>query len=126
MPEISISRDRKPQVAIQRKEVATLQQRLQHILSRIHQYRVRIINKPGPDLFIADWLSRQKHKENKNDEIPSRKINTDAIHIMTDTPNCMTEIQQAMGKDDHLQHPREHIIKGWSESGNEVKEIRSY
>ena len=32
----------------------------QQILLRLHQYRVRIIYKPGPDLFIADWLSRKK------------------------------------------------------------------
>ena len=25
--------------------------------------------KPGPDLIIADWLSRQYHKENKEEEI---------------------------------------------------------
>ena len=51
----------KPLIAIFKKYVATLSQRLQKILLRIHQYRVRIIYKPGPDLFMADWLSRHNH-----------------------------------------------------------------
>ena len=50
----------KPLVTIFKKDVATLLQRLQQILLRIHQYRVRIIYKPGPDLFIVDSLARCK------------------------------------------------------------------
>ena len=65
LQEISIITDHKPLVAIFKKDVATLSQRLQQILLRILQHRDRIIYKPGRDLFIADWLSRQNHKENK-------------------------------------------------------------
>ena len=32
-------------------------------------YRVRIIYKPGPDLFMGDWLFRHNHNENKDEEI---------------------------------------------------------
>ena len=59
--EVSIIMDHKPLVAIVKKDVAMLSQRIQQILLRIHQYRVRIIYKPGPDLFIADCLSRKNH-----------------------------------------------------------------
>ena len=45
------------------------------ILLRLHQYRVRIIYNPGPHLFIADWLSRQNHKENKDAQIPGMQLN---------------------------------------------------
>ena len=34
----------------------------------IVQYKVKIVNKPGPDHFIAEWLSRQNHKEDRNEE----------------------------------------------------------
>ena len=43
-------------------------QRLQEILLRIHQYRVRIIYKARPDLFIADWLSKQNQGKEKDEE----------------------------------------------------------
>ena len=52
--EVSISADYKSLVASLRKDVATLLQRLQCILLQIHQYRIKIIYKPGSDLFIAD------------------------------------------------------------------------
>ena len=35
------------------------------ILLNIHQYRVQIIYKPGPEIFIADWLSQHNHKDGK-------------------------------------------------------------
>ena len=39
----------------------------------IHQYRVCIIYKPDPDLYIADWLSKN------NQEITGMNINMHAI-----------------------------------------------
>ena len=52
--EVSIIMDHKPPVSIFKKDVTTSSQRLQWILLRIHQYRVRIIYKPGLTLFMAD------------------------------------------------------------------------
>ena len=73
MREVSIITDHKPLVAIFKKDVATLSQRLQGILLKIHQYRVKIMYKSGPDLFTVDWISRQNHKENKDAEIHAGK-----------------------------------------------------
>ena len=56
----------KPLVSIFKKDVATLSQRIQCILLKIHQYRVQIIYKPGPHIFIADWQSRHNHVEEKD------------------------------------------------------------
>ena len=63
--EVSIITDDKPLVAVFKKDVATLSQKLQCILLRIDQYRVSILCKPEPDLFIADWLLRQNHDKIK-------------------------------------------------------------
>ena len=40
--------------------------------------------KPVPDLFIADWLSRKNHKENKDEEINGMQVN---INHTNDTHN---------------------------------------
>ena len=82
--------------------------------NKIHLYRVRIIYKTRPDLLIAVWLSRQKNKENRDEEIQSMNINITAIQ-MTDTPNCMTAQTRAIeiAKDDHLHQLRLCIIRGW-------------
>ena len=76
---MSITTDHQPLVAIFKKDVATLSQRLQKIFLRIHQYRVKLVYKPGPDLFIADGLSRQNHTEDKNEEIAGMQVNVNSV-----------------------------------------------
>ena len=49
----------------------------------MHQCKVCIIDKPGPDLYIADWLSTQNHKENK-------EIERNAIKVAKDIPMCIS------------------------------------
>ena len=58
---------------------------------------MRIIYKPGPDLFITGWLSRQNHKEKKDKEIPGIHMSVDAIQTATNIPDCIMvqKLQQA-------------------------------
>ena len=63
---MSIITDYNLLVAIFKKYVAMLSQKIQWVLLRLHQYSVKVTYKPGPDLFIADWLSRENHKESKD------------------------------------------------------------
>ena len=82
--------DHKPLVAIFKKDVATLSQQIQCIILKIQQYHVQIIHKSGPQIFIADWLSRQDHKEGKDMQIQDMDIWVDAIQAMTDLPKCIS------------------------------------
>ena len=72
--EVLVITDHKPLVAMFKKDVATLLQCIQCILLKIHQYRVQIIYKPGPEIFIADWLSRNNHMEGKDKPIKDMDI----------------------------------------------------
>ena len=83
-------------VAIFKKDMATLSQILQQILLRIHQYIVKIICKPCPDLFIVDWLSRQNHEEDKDEEIAGMQVNVNTVETAINIPECMMihELQQ--------------------------------
>ena len=72
--EVFIITDHKLLVSIFKKDVATLSQCIQHILLKIHQYRVQIIYKPGPEIFIAYWLSRHSHIEEKDKPIKGMEI----------------------------------------------------
>ena len=85
-----------------------------------HWYRVRFISKPGQDLFKADWLSRQNHKQNKDKEIPGVQVNVDALQTTTNIPHSMMiqQLQQATSQDDHLQQLKDYIIGGWPENGD--------
>ena len=59
----------KPLVTIFKKDVAMQSQSKQHILFKIHQYRVQILYKPRPEIFIAEWLSWHNHQEGKDEPI---------------------------------------------------------
>ena len=67
--EVHIITNHKPLVAILKKDGTTLSQCMQHILLKTHQYRVQILYKPGPVIFIADWLSQHNHQEGKDEPI---------------------------------------------------------
>ena len=84
--EVLVITDHKPLVAMFKRDVATLLQHIQHILLKIHQYRVQIIYKPGPEIFIADWLSRNNHVEGKDKPIKDMDIWVDAIQSTIDMP----------------------------------------
>ena len=75
---------------------------------------MHIIYKTGPDLFAADWLSKQSYTKNKNKEITCMKININVISLSTDTPICMSiqGIQEAKENDADIQQLKECIIKG--------------
>ena len=109
--------------------MATLSQCIQCILLKIHQYRVQIIFKPDPEIFIADWLSRNNHVEGKDKPIKDMDIWVDAIQSSIDMPECvfMEEIQQASSQDDHLQQLKRFIIAGWFNTKDELHtNIRLY
>ena len=101
-----------------------MSQRIQCILLKIHQYRVQVIYKPGPDIFIADWLLRHNHAEGKDQPIKGMELWVDIIQTTTNMPEClsMTDLQQASSQDSHIQKLKHFIITGWPNSKDEVSE----
>ena len=99
--EVHIITDHKPLVAILKKDVATLSQCIQCILLKIHQHRVHILYKPGPEIFIGDWLSHHNHEEGKDEPIRDMDIRVDAIQSATDILECISisQIQYTMVQD---------------------------
>ena len=72
---------------------------------KIYQYRVQILYKPGPEIFIADWLSWHNHAEGKDKLKKDMDIQVDAIQRSVDMPDCLSieEMQWASLQDAHLQ-----------------------
>ena len=122
--EVLVITDHKPLVSIFKKDVATLLQRIQCILLKLHQYRVQVIYKPGPDIFIADWLSRHNHVEGKDQPIKEMELWVDVIQTTTDMSEClsMTDLQQASSQDSHIKKLKYFIITGWPNSKDEASE----
>ena len=102
--EVCMIMDHKVLVAMINKDVATLSQQLQHIMLHIHQYNVHISCKPGPDLYIEDWLSKNNHTENKDQGITSMNVNMHAINTAVDILICtsIVDIQAATSQNADL------------------------
>ena len=66
-----------------------MSQRLHLILLCIHQYRIRILYDPGPQLYIADLLFRHYHTRGKDEEITCLNLNINTVTTTTDIPECM-------------------------------------
>ena len=49
---------------------------------------IHIVHKPGPDLYIEDWLSQNKHTENRDQEIKAIDINVHAISTLVSVLIC--------------------------------------
>ena len=81
--------DHKSLVAIFKKDIASLSQRLQRIFLCIHQDSIGVLYKPGLHLFILDWLSGHNHKTKRDKEMLAMNITIDAI-VMHRIPDCMT------------------------------------
>ena len=120
--EVFIITDHKPLVSMFKKDIATLSQYIQCILLKIHQYQFQIIYKPGPEIFIAEWLLQHNHVEGKDKPINDIDIRIEAIQSATDIPECVStsQIQQASAQGDHLQHPKSFIITGWPSTKDEL------
>ena len=122
--EVLVITDHKPLVSIFKNDIATLSQRIQCILLKIYPYRVQVLYKPGPDIFIADWLSRHNHGEGKDQMIKGMELWVDIIQTTTDMPECLsvTDLQQASSQDSHIQKLKHFIITGLPDSKDEVSE----
>ena len=107
---VCIFTNRKPLVAILNKCMAILLQLLQCILLWIH-----IIYKPGPDLYMLDWLSDNNQKKKKQ-EMEVIRVNVNAISTSVNIPVCTSiqDTQRATCEDVHLQKLKAYIVQAWS------------
>ena len=105
-----------------KKDIVTLSQHIQHIMLKIHQNRVQIIYKSGPEIFIGDWLSHHNHIEGKDNPINYIDIRINTIQRATDILKCMpmSQIQQASAQDEHLQCLKSFITTGWPNTKEEL------
>ena len=72
------------------KDVTTLSQLLQCILLSLVQYKVCTQHKPRSYLHMADWLLRQNHTADKDEEMKGKKLSIDTIKTATDIPSCIS------------------------------------
>ena len=121
--------DHKPLVAVFKKDIAILSHRLQQLLLCIHQYNVWIFYDPGPPTSYS-WLAIQTiPQQNRDEEIPGKRLNINATETCMDIPECMTteEIGHAALVDDHINVFSTFVMHGWLLARAEgITEIQPY
>ena len=127
--EVHVITNHKPLVAILKKRHGNAITMHTVYPIKIHQYRVQILYKPRPEIFIADWLSQHNHHKGKDELIQDMEIRVDTILSATDIPECISisQVQQAMVQDEHLQHLKNIIVTGWLSTRDQLHiDIRLY
>ena len=74
------------------------------MLIQIHQYKIHILYNPNPDPYIADYLSRQIHTENRDEEILDIEISIQTISLGMCIPTCISikDIREAPQNDMYM------------------------
>ena len=95
--------DHKPLETISKKPLATAPKRLQRLLLRLQQYDVEIRYKPGPEMYLADTLSRANLPTTARSPAEEE---TECIHAVDFLPILepqLAEIQRETAADSVLQ-----------------------
>lgn len=111
--------DHKPLVAITQKPLATAPKRLQRLLLRLQQYDVRIQYMPGPQLHLADTLSRAFVDDIKRSQT---EVEAECIHLIDGlriSEPTRLAIKQATANDLSLQKVVEYVCNGWPSTARE-------
>ena len=106
---------------------SSTQQRFGHIASVVAAHyakhtQVHIICKPGPDIYIMNWLSHNDHTESRDQEITWIRVNVNAISTSVNIPVCKSieDIQAATCEDINHLELMAYIIQGWPHKKEEV------
>jgi hypothetical protein len=137
---VTIKTDHKPLVPIFKKPIQQAPKRLQRMMLRLQKYTLDIQYQPGPQMYIADCLSRNYLKSSNTTETPTfqifqlekeaklyteiEKINqVDYLHVKTET---IVELQQETAKDPVLQQLKQEVLTGWRDKNELPENIRQF
>ena len=95
--------DHKPLVSISRKPLANAPKRLQRLLLRMQRYDVNIQYKPGPEMYLADTLSRAYLKTSNRSAVEEEVESVHMIDTVPITHKTHALIKAATTEDESLQ-----------------------
>ena len=105
--------DHKPLEIISKKPLATAPKRLQRLLLRLQQNDVEIRYKPGPELYLADTLSRAYLPTTARSPAEEEIERIHAVDFLPISEPQLAEIQRETAADSVLQSLIEVILQGW-------------
>ena len=112
--------DHKPLETICKKPLASAPKRLQRLLMTLQQYDVEIRYKPGPEMYLADTLSRAYLPTTDRSSTEKEVERIHAIDFLANSEPQLVEIQQETAADPVLQSLTQVILKGWPEKKDDL------
>jgi hypothetical protein len=125
---VLVTSDHKPLEYIFNKPLHQALLRLQKMLLALQRYELRIVYKPGKELFIADALSRNYLEETKETLVQELEVN--GVHLTAHlpiSPEKYQEFQKATADDVVMQAVQDAVLEGWPKNkANTQAEIKPY
>ena len=112
--------DHKPLETICKKPLAISPKRLQRLLLRLPQYDVEIRYKPGPEMHLADTLSRVYLPTDDQSPAEAEVERINAVDFLPISEPQLLEIQRVTAADPVLQSLIQVILKGWPDRKENV------
>ena len=111
---VTVESDHKPLESISLKDLSQAPARLQRMLLRIQSYDVEIKYRPGPEMQIADFLSRYRPREGKHIEMDH------TIHAVRWSNDKMKALKEATTSDETLSDLKVVVQNGWPDKSSEL------
>ena len=91
------------------------------MLLKMQKYDATILYKPGPEMYLADTLSRAFLPTTENAQGEFERVN--AVKLLPMTDERLEEIKKSTRNDDVLQQLKEVIQTGWPEDKQELPAV---
>lgn len=118
---VTVQSDHKLLAAISKKPLRTAPKRLRGMLLKIQKYDVTIIYKPGPEMYLADTLSRIFLPTTLNTQGEFERVN--AVKLLPMTEERLEEMRASSRDDEVLQQLKEVIHTGWPEEKQQLPAV---
>ena len=115
---VTIENDHKPLEAIARKPLHDAPKRIQGMLLNIQKYDTVFSYKPGPQMYLADTLSRAFLTSSANTQGEFERINT--LKAISLSKGRQEQIKRDTERDDVLQRLKEVIQRGWPDQKQDL------
>ena len=122
---VSVESDHKPLQSIFRKSLLEAPCRLQRMMLRLQRYNLDVKYKPGPQMYIADHLSRASVPDGSKPETEFQVFTLELESILPLTTvkissERLGQLQKATEQDPVMQTLKTTILTGWPSQRDEV------
>ena len=118
---VTIQSDHKQLAAISNKPLPSAPKRLQGMRLKMQKYDMTIIYTPGPEMYLADTLSRAFLPNNDNALGEFEHIN--AVKLLPMTNKRLEEMRTSTRDDEVLQQLKKVIQTGWPKEKQELPAV---